>query len=137
MEIRDKKVAKLVDFYDEIKAIKRQQYQKTYKAIPRNRLRSLATAACARAKKQKVPVDKEHLYELAEFPPRDCKCCGKEIDYEHASKRSDAPSLDKVQPHKGYVRGNIAIICGKCNTQKQDCSLADLQRIIKYIRSFN
>lgn len=39
-----------------------------------------------------------------------------------------ATEVDKIIPAKGYVCGNIAPCCRKCNTQKSDLSLSDFRR---------
>jgi hypothetical protein len=50
--------------------------------------------------------------------PESCPVCG--IVMETDTIRNKVPSLDKYEPSRGYVVGNIWVICFKCNTRKQD-----------------
>ena len=49
-------------------------------------------------------------------------------------KRPRPPSLDRLVPEKGYVKGNCFIISNKANRMKQDNTLEDFQRIVSYIQ---
>lgn len=48
--------------------------------------------------------------------------------------RDDSPSIDRLIPSKGYVKGNCFIISYKANRMKQDNTLEDLEKIVKYIK---
>jgi len=45
-------------------------------------------------------------------------------------------SIDRVDPNKGYVKGNIMIICNKANRIKSDASAKELEQVINYVKSF-
>lgn len=47
---------------------------------------------------------------------------------------SYSPSLDRVDNSKGYIKGNVRVITQKANRMKQDCSIEQLETIIKYIK---
>lgn len=49
---------------------------------------------------------------------------------------SRSPTLDKVVPDKGYVKGNVAVICKYCNSLKGAGSAEDHRRIAAYIDTF-
>ncbi|MBM0235894.1 hypothetical protein JNW88_00130 [Micromonospora sp. ATA32] len=81
----------------------------------------------------------EHLFRTVTH----CQCCGKRLRLEYVERETrghradaDAPSIDRVNNDKGYVRSNIAVICWECNFRKTDLTLADLQMFAKYIESF-
>ena len=67
-----------------------------------------------------------------------CPICDVVIDYSRSVKvgLKNSPSIDKVIPSLGYVKGNTAVICLNCNRKKQDNTVEDLQKIINYINSF-
>jgi hypothetical protein len=44
------------------------------------------------------------------------------------------PSLDKVIPELGYVKGNVYVISNRANRLKNDATLAELQEIVSYIQ---
>ncbi len=58
------------------------------------------------------------LYEMCDFkPPQVCSVLGISLDYylgQHG--RINSPSLDKIVPSKGYVKGNVRIISHQANT---------------------
>lgn len=50
-------------------------------------------------------------------------------------KRSDnTPSLDRILPELGYVKGNVKIISWRANRLKNDASLADIEGIYNYMK---
>lgn len=51
-------------------------------------------------------------------------------------RRNHSPTLDRIIPELGYVRGNVAIISYKANRIKSDNSADDLRKIIAYMKSF-
>ena len=86
-----------------------------------------------------VDVTKEWMQPLFENT-KHCQCCGKELHIGYAPRetrsfRSNpaAPSVDRVDNHKGYTRENIAIICWECNYRKTDLSKEDLLMFLNYI----
>lgn len=47
----------------------------------------------------------------------------------------NAMSLDRVDNNKGYVRGNVRVICRRANLMKSSLTLEILEDIIKYIKN--
>jgi 5-methylcytosine-specific restriction endonuclease McrA len=64
-----------------------------------------------------------------------CEICGKDLIENNGKARLDSPSIDKIIPEKGYVLGNIAILCGDCNRIKTNASWEQLQQIVDWIKS--
>jgi len=46
--------------------------------------------------------------------------------------KSMTPSLDKIIPSKGCIKGNIVVISDIVNRLKSDASLEDLKKIINF-----
>jgi hypothetical protein len=46
----------------------------------------------------------------------------------------NSPSLDRINPEKGYVRGNIAIISYRANRMKADGTADEHRLIAEWIR---
>jgi hypothetical protein len=46
----------------------------------------------------------------------------------------NAPSLDKVDPTLGYVKGNVRVISMRANWLKQDATVEQLEQIARYMR---
>jgi hypothetical protein len=47
---------------------------------------------------------------------------------------NDTPSLDRLVPEKGYVTENVAFISMRANRIKSDASLAELERIVEWVK---
>jgi hypothetical protein len=43
-------------------------------------------------------------------------------------------SLDRIEPRHGYVRGNIGVLCYRCNNLKRDGMLDEFEAISAYMR---
>lgn len=49
--------------------------------------------------------------------------------------RMDSPSIDRIDPALGYVRGNVRIISNRANTLKNNASLAELEMVLTDLRN--
>jgi len=74
----------------------------------------------------------EHAIVPADIPlPEICAYLGIRIDYRRVAERGrlrsfDAPSIDRIDPSRGYVVGNIQVISDLANRMKQDASVEQL-----------
>lgn len=48
--------------------------------------------------------------------------------------RPDSPSLDRIRPWLGYVRGNVRVISHRANTLKGDASVYELELVLVDLR---
>ena len=46
-----------------------------------------------------------------------------------------APSLDRFDPKKGYVKGNVSVMSRRANTLKRDATSEELQKVIDFINN--
>jgi hypothetical protein len=71
--------------------------------------------------------------------PDACPCCSRTLERrngEFAKGATDAsPSLDRIIPSLGYVPGNVAVICYRCNELKRNASLDELRSIVRWLES--
>ena len=86
-----------------------------------------------RARKKGIPHT-INTNDIKKIWPKDNRCpiLKKEFVMGYKKDKSYAPSLDRVEPKLGYVKGNIMIISDIANRMKQDTSLADLERFALY-----
>jgi len=49
--------------------------------------------------------------------------------------RNLAPSLDRIDPKRGYVEGNVAIISFRANRLKMNASLEELKQLVAWLES--
>lgn len=68
--------------------------------------------------------------------PEYCPVLGVKFEkYRDKTNKWCTPSIDKIEPKLGYVKGNIQVICRKANTMKSDASLGELQMFANWIES--
>ena len=124
---------------------KRAAYDKAYKAVlkkekqngtPKGILaqkRKMLERAKARAVKKNIPFN----LTLDDFElPATCPVLGTEIllgtDY---ATRDQAPSLDRVIPALGYVKGNVIVISYRANRIKNDATVTELSRVAEFFEN--
>lgn len=66
--------------------------------------------------------------------PKVCPILGIELSFGVGRVHDASPSLDRIIPEKGYVKGNCFIISSKANRMKQENTLETLEKIILYIK---
>ena len=88
-----------------------------------------------RAKKSGVPFDLTEEY-LESIWTGYCPVFRQRMAQPRSGKRSDKtqPSLDRLIPHKGYVRGNVVWISNKANTIKSDATSSEIQAVADWLR---
>lgn len=64
--------------------------------------------------------------------PSHCPVLGIEIG---SGQRDNQPSLDRIIPSRGYVRGNVRVISFRANRIKSDATAEELRAILAYIES--
>jgi ribosomal protein L37E len=66
--------------------------------------------------------------------PEICPVLGIQLNYfAKMTERPFSPSLDRLDPKQGYVKGNVFVISNRANTIKNDASVEDLQKVLAYI----
>ncbi len=66
--------------------------------------------------------------------PKLCPILGIELSFGVGRVHDASPSLDRVIPSLGYVKGNCFVISAKANRMKQENTLEDFLKIIQYIQ---
>ena len=64
------------------------------------------------------------------FYPEKCPLLEIPIDYTGGKDRSYWPSIDRKDPTKGYVKGNVWIISYKANRLKNDGTIEELNTLV-------
>lgn len=96
-----------------------------------NYFRDRVSGLKARAKKESLDfnIDSDFLFEIYQSQRYACFYTG-QLMGTHSNvlpKRESRLSVDKVVPHKGYVKGNVVLCCNWINVMKQDASLETLK----------
>jgi hypothetical protein len=66
--------------------------------------------------------------------PEFCPVLGIKLNMSHGKPRDSSPSIDRINPKLGYVKGNIMIISNRANTVKSNGTAEEHEKIAKYIR---
>jgi hypothetical protein len=70
--------------------------------------------------------------------PEYCPILNLKLRKNHKGWAPDAPTLDRIIPEKGYVKGNVKVISGKANVMKNNATLKELkiftENIFKYLQ---
>jgi hypothetical protein len=67
--------------------------------------------------------------------PEVCPVLGIELKKGNGKLQDSSPTLDRINPTLGYVRGNIKVISYKANRIKNNGSLSDLKAVVRYMES--
>lgn len=97
----------------------------------------LTTRVRGRARRDGLPFDIDAEY-LESIAPAICPVLGFTLDYgpKRLGLRVDnSPSLDRLIPRLGYVKGNIAVISWRANRLRSDATAEELARVLEYARS--
>ncbi len=81
-----------------------------------------------------VPFDETAIRSALASSTDKCPCCGTKMGSTPKRGKNRWASVDRVIPSAGYVNGNIAIICYRCNVLKSDGLLTEFECIVTYIR---
>ena len=97
----------------------------------------MLTSARARAIKKGLIFDIDHNY-IRSIIPSHCPILG--IPLEWSVQRGNgprslpnSPSLDRIDPSKGYVKGNVWIISNRANSIKNDASHEELKLVTEAV----
>lgn len=101
-------------------------YTKTYR--DKNPIRAKLMVIRAKCKKEKLPFD---LTEEEILIPTVCPVLDIPLD---GSTRDNQWSIDRINPSKGYTKANTRIISMRANRLKNDASILDVERILKYMK---
>ena len=67
--------------------------------------------------------------------PTHCPILGIKLGSIWAGKiNNSTPSIDRINPVKGYIKGNIAVVSYRGNRLKSDASQKDIEAILKYMK---
>lgn len=96
----------------------------------RNPKVQLLVNARVRSRSAKVPFDLTvDDFEIPEF----CPVFGVHLRYGTTKDHNNAPSLDRIIPELGYVKGNIAVISHRANYIKNSGTVEEHRKIANWI----
>lgn len=86
-------------------------------------------------------IDGDYLVELWNESEGCCALTGRAFDLSSWGTKGqvnpDAPSVDRIVPHLGYVRGNVRLITYHMNISLSDFGTEIFERLLQSYREFN
>lgn len=103
------------------------------------RLGKLVAMAKNRSKEKKLPfnIDTQYLVEMWEIQGGKCCISGREFSLDSGKNRvnQDTPSLDRITPSLGYVKGNVRLVTYHTNVALSEFGLEALYQLIADIQN--
>jgi len=105
-----------------------------WRSYHRFKVKSLKVNAVYRASKEGYKSDLTIDYLLKIFP-KDfiCPALGVKMEWGNKKGTRTSPSLDKIIPDKGYMKGNVAFISLKANSIKSDATSEEVIKVAKWL----
>jgi hypothetical protein len=95
----------------------------------------MVSATKSRAKRLGIPFD---LTEEDLVIPTHCPALGIPLATSPDGNPSpNSPSIDRLRPELGYVKGNVVVISNRANTIKQNASSAEILAVGQWLASLN
>ncbi len=102
------------------------------KPIKSNRKENkICKKAIERARKKGLDLDiKPSDILIPEF----CPVLGIKININNKTACYDSPSIDRINPNLGYIKGNIRIISNRANMLKNNATVEEMELILKDLK---
>jgi hypothetical protein len=94
--------------------------------------RSILYRSKASAKKKNIPFN----LDLSDIKiPKVCPVLGIELLKGKDNSCDNSPSIDKIKPELGYVKGNVRIISQRANLLKSNATIDELEAVLNDLKS--
>lgn len=91
----------------------------------------------SKSKELDFNLDLDYLYEL--YLKQNGRCCITRVPFDLSrgdsfnQTRWNAPSLDRIEPKKGYTKGNVRFVCYQINAAMQDYGLEHFLEVCELV----
>jgi acetyl-CoA carboxylase beta subunit len=109
------------------------------KNYSKNPIPQILSNAKIRSKEKNIFFDIDTEY-LKSIFPKDNMCPVLNIPFqmgylnENKKNRDQSPSLDRIVPEKGYVKGNLVFVCDLVNRVKSNSSMEILEKVLNFYK---
>ena len=138
-EYKERRNRKARERYAADAELRKQESERTKEWQAANPFKALVPGYKHRAAKKGVPFDLDKEY-LESIWTGTCPAFGTRLDLPHSKKHPrgaqhiNQPSLDRIFPDRGYVKGNVIWISAKANVIKNNASAADILRVGQWLQ---
>ena len=81
-------------------------------------------------------IGREFSIELEDIIiPEKCPVFGFELKREDKQTWMCAPSVDRIDSSKGYIKGNITVVSRRANILKRDATIDELKQLLNYYKT--
>lgn len=102
----------------------------TRRWIAANPLNRMINAARSRAKQKGLPFDLT-IQDIS--IPESCPVLGIPlVSGQNGIQCDNSPTLDRIIPELGYVRGNVIVVSARANRIKNDANITELKQVLEY-----
>lgn len=67
--------------------------------------------------------------------PQKCPVFGFELKREDKQTWMSAPSVDRIDSSKGYIKGNVTVVSRRANILKRDATVEELEQLFNYYKT--
>jgi len=122
---------------DKYNATRRSDYEKNPELYAKrsrdwrvnHKAQTIYYSAQRRARKKGVPFE----IEISDIViPEYCPVLGIKLEVASGYAQDNSPSLDRIIPALGYVKGNILVISYKANTIKSNATVDELRKVAAF-----
>ena len=109
------------------------------KNYSKNPIPQILSNAKIRSKEKNIFFDIDTEY-LKSIFPKDNMCPVLNIPFqmgylnENKKNRDQSPSLDRIIPEKGYIKGNLVFVCDVVNRVKSNSSMEILEKVLNFYK---
>lgn len=68
--------------------------------------------------------------------PDVCPLLGIRLKINYGTVGPDSPTVDRIIPTKGYVRGNVMVISSRANSIKQNASVSEIELLVSNLKRY-
>ena len=81
-------------------------------------------------------IGREFSIELEDITiPEKCPVFGFDLKREDRQTWMCAPSVDRIDSSKGYIKGNVTVVSRRANILKRDATLEELEQLFNYYKT--
>jgi hypothetical protein len=84
-----------------------------------------------RAKEKNIPFD---ITAEDIIIPETCPVLGIQLQIGEKVACNNSPSLDRIKPELGYVKGNIQVLSHRANTLKSNATIEELEKVLEHLK---
>lgn len=105
-----------------------------FRSKPLHGLYVIAKSIKERCKEKNIPcnIDYEDIVQIFSDQKGLCYWYGAELELYGPARHPNKPSVDRIIPALGYVKGNVVIASNLANRGRSDCPADEYAKILKY-----